>query len=86
MDQLGDWDKWDDCMHNRPIGNIILKFTLGSEAWGNKTKEIILRLSDKHFFCFIPPEPSMNFNIAKMIYWMARMTVRNGITGMTRMT
>ena len=31
-------------------------------------------------------EPSMNFNIAKMIYWMARMTMRNGITGMTRMT
>ena len=27
----------------------------------------------------------MNFNIAKMIYWMARMTVRNGITGMTGM-
>ena len=28
----------------------------------------------------------MNFNIANMVYWMARMTVRNGITGMTRMT
>ena len=29
----------------------------------------------------------MNFNIiAKMVYWMARMTMRNGITGMTRMT
>ena len=25
-------------------------------------------------------EPSMNFNIVKMVYWMARMTVRNGIT------
>ena len=32
---------------NRPIGNIILKFTLGSEALGNKTKEIILRLRDE---------------------------------------
>ena len=31
-------------------------------------------------------EPSMNFNIAKMIYWMARMTMWNAITGMTRMT
>ena len=28
----------------------------------------------------------MNFNITKVVYWMARMTVRNGITGMTRMT
>ena len=25
---------------NRPIGNILLKFTLGSEAWENKTKEM----------------------------------------------
>ena len=32
---------------NRPIGNIIIKFTLGSEAWGNKTKEIILRLGNE---------------------------------------
>ena len=32
---------------NRPIGNIILKFTLRPEALGNKTKEIILRLSDE---------------------------------------
>ena len=28
----------------------------------------------------------MNFNIAKMVCWMARMTVRNGISGMTQMT
>ena len=28
----------------------------------------------------------MNFNIVNMVYWMARMTVRNGITGMTKMT
>ena len=40
---------------NRPMGNITLKFTLGSEALGNKTKEIILRHSNEHFFCFIPP-------------------------------
>ena len=36
----------------------ILKFILGCEAWGNKTKEMILRLSNeykKHFFCLIPP-------------------------------
>ena len=32
---------------NRPIGNIVLKVTLGFEAWGNKTKEIILRLSNE---------------------------------------
>ena len=25
---------------NRPIGNILLKFTLGSEDWENKTKEM----------------------------------------------
>ena len=28
----------------------------------------------------------MNFNIANMVYWMARMTVRNEITVVTRMT
>ena len=72
---------------NRPIGNIILKFTLGSKALGNKTKEIILRLSNEHFFCFIPPSlgAKYDFNIVKMVHWMAMMTVRNGITGMTRM-
>ena len=43
---------------NRPIGNIILKFTLGSEARGNKTKEIILRLSNMNntFLLFYTPE------------------------------
>ena len=75
---------------NRPVGNMTLKFTLGSEAWGNKTNEIILRLSNKQYISFVlfpqASEPSMNFNIAKMVYWMARMTVRNGITGLTRMT
>ena len=39
---------------NRPIGNIILKFTLGSEAWGNKTKEIILRPSNNSSFVLFP--------------------------------
>ena len=33
----------------------ILKFLLGSETWGNKTKEIILKQWIIHFFCFIPP-------------------------------
>ena len=75
---------------NRPIGNIILKFPLGSEAWGNKTKEIILRPSNEQYISFVlfpqASEPSMNFNIANMVQWMATITVRNGITGMTRMT
>ena len=43
----------------------ILKFMLGSEAWGNKTKEIILRLRNVtntfNFFCFIPlSQPKKN--------------------------
>ena len=48
----------------------ISKFLLGSEAWGNKTKEIILKQWIIHFFCFIPPasELSMNLNILKMVY------------------
>ena len=31
----------------------ILKFRLGSEAWGNKTKEIILRLSNEKYISLV---------------------------------
>ena len=31
----------------------VLKFILGSKAWGNKTKEIILRLSNEQFISFV---------------------------------
>ena len=48
----------------------IFKFIFGCMAWGKKTKEIILRLSNEHFFWFILQalQPSMNFNISKMVY------------------
>ena len=50
----------------------ILKFILGSEAWGNKTKELILRLSNESYISFVSfpqaSEPSMNFNISKTVY------------------
>ena len=48
----------------------ILKFILGSKAWGNKTKEFIIEPQDD-FFCFIPPslmQPSMNVNILELVY------------------
>ena len=45
----------------------MLKFRLGTEAWGNKTKEITFRLSNEKYisFVFFPraPEPCMEFNI-----------------------
>ena len=51
----------------------ILKFILGSEAWGNKTKEITLRSSIELFISFVlfhqASEPSMNFNISKLVFW-----------------
>lgn len=36
----------------------MLKFILGGEAWGNKTKEIILGLNyEKHISLFYSPTP-----------------------------
>ena len=50
----------------------MLKFILGTEAWGNKTKEVILRLRNESYISFVSflqaSEPSMNFNIPKMLY------------------
>ena len=75
-------------LNNWPISihmYIVLKFRLGNEAWGNKTKEIILRLRNEYLY--IPfvlfPKPwshastcpwshastCMNFNISKLIYY-----------------
>ena len=46
--------------------------TSTKKAWGNKTKEIILRLSDEYNISFVlfpqASEPCMNFNISKMVY------------------
>ena len=59
----------------------ILKFILGSKAWGNKTKEFIIEPQDD-FFCFIPPslmQPSMNVNIYwnwSICYWAKRLIYR----------
>ena len=62
-------------------------------SWGKQIRACLHGVGDpglagKVSFVLVPraSEPSMNFNIAKMVYWMARMTVRNGISGMTRMT
>ena len=45
----------------------ILKFILGCEAWGNKTKKIIVRLSNEYYISFVlfpqASEPSMYFDI-----------------------
>ena len=49
----------------------MLKFILGSQVWGSKTKEVILRLSNEQYISFVSfpqaSEPSMNFNIPKMV-------------------
>ena len=53
----------------------MLKFKLGSEACGNKTKEITSRLRGKQliFFILFPltSEPCWNFNLSKMAYFWA---------------
>ena len=51
----------------------ILKFILGSEACGNKTKEMyysLLSLKMVSFVFFSPQssQPSMNFNISELVY------------------
>ena len=52
----------------------MLKFKLGSEACGNKTKEITSRLRGKQliFFILFPltSEPCWNFNLLKMAYFL----------------
>ena len=50
----------------------VLKFILGTKAWGNKTKEMYYSLLSLKmtFFVLYPQalQPSMNFNISKLIY------------------
>ena len=53
----------------------LLKFILDSGAWGNRTKEVILRLSNEQYiFCFfffaliLETIKSMNFSISNMVY------------------
>ena len=70
---------WD---HNRPVHDIlreveqtildILKFILGSVAWGSNTKEVYYSLLSLKVipFVLIPQasQPSMNFNISELVY------------------
>ena len=52
----------------------VLKFILGTKAWGNKTKEMyysLLSLKLKMTFFVLyhqSLQPNMNFNISKLIY------------------
>ena len=52
----------------------ILKFILDSGAWANRTKEVILRLSNEQyiFFCFfffaLKLGTKYEFNISNMVY------------------
>ena len=52
---------------NRPF------FILGSEAWGNKTKQIYYSLLSLKMISFVlfpeASQPSMNFNISELVYW-----------------
>ena len=45
----------------------VLKFVRGFEAWGNL---LFITEPQDDFFCFIPQasQPSMNFNISKLVY------------------
>ena len=57
----------------------MLKFILGSEAWGNKTKEMYyLLLSLKMIYFPLFPQasqPSMNFNISELVYCLGTLTM-----------
>ena len=46
-------------------------FTLGSEAWKNKTNLINLKLRDELFYSSKARSPSMNFKISKLVYIFA---------------
>lgn len=55
----------------------ILKFILGSAAWGNKTNEMYYSLVSLKmiFFCFIPPSlgATDEVNISKMVDWLKKL-------------
>ena len=51
----------------------ILKFILDSGAWGNRTKEVILRLSNEQYIFFVfffalKLGTKYEFNISNMVY------------------
>ena len=50
----------------------ILKFILGSEAWGNKTNEMYYSLLSLKIISFVlflqASQPSINFNISELVY------------------
>lgn len=50
----------------------MLKFILGSEAWGDKTKEMNNSTPDLNVLSVVlfpqALEPSMNFNISKLVH------------------
>ena len=50
----------------------ILKFILGSEAWGNKTKETYHSLLSLKMISFVlfpqASQPSMNYKILELVY------------------
>ena len=45
-----------------------IKFIIGCGAWGNKTKRNVLLIAALQDDFFGVSEPSINFNIFKMIY------------------
>ena len=46
-------------------------FTLGSEAWKNKTNLINLKLRNELFYSSKARSPNMNFKISKLVYIFA---------------
>ena len=56
----------------------ILKLKLGCDAWGNKTKEIILRLSNEQYISLVfSPTPRSQIwisYISKMVHWQQYLT------------
>ena len=75
-----DWSKVDRWVHAQGTQNHnslleaeetifdILEFIRGSEAWGNKTKEMSLKMIS---FVLFPQasQPRMNFNISELVYY-----------------
>ena len=61
-------------LHYPMIQFLIIKFILGSEAWGNKTKEMYYSLLSLKTISFVFPhqasQPSMNFNISELVYYV----------------
>ena len=64
-------------LHKKRIFDIS-KFILGSEAWGNKTKEMyyLLLSLEMIYFPLFPQasQPSMNLNISQLVYRLGTLT------------